>query len=111
MHRQADDVWRIDLQLGPDADPDEEKEPENVRSRGSARCSARRTNSSSSGSRSITFACRRIDNFRHDRVSFAGDAAHQVSPFGARGANTGVQDVDNLGVEAAAVLDGEAAVR
>ena len=42
------------------------------------------------------FACRRIDNFRYGRVLFAGDAAHQVSPFGARGANTGVQDADNL---------------
>ena len=37
---------------------------------------------------------------------FAGDAAHQVSPFGARGANTGVQDVDNLAWKLKLVLDG-----
>src|SRR5690606_22853522 len=43
-----------------------------------------------------TFACERIDKFRHGRVVFAGDAAHRVSPFGARGANSGVQDADNL---------------
>jgi 3-(3-hydroxy-phenyl)propionate hydroxylase len=54
------------------------------------------------------FACRRIDNFRHGRVLFAGDAAHQVSPFGARGANTGVQDIDNLAWKLAMVLRGEA---
>jgi 3-(3-hydroxy-phenyl)propionate hydroxylase len=41
-------------------------------------------------------------------VIFAGDAAHQVSPFGARGANTGVQDVDNLGWKLKLVLDGVA---
>ena len=44
-----------------------------------------------------TFQCRRMKRFRHGRVLFAGDAAHQVSPFGARGANSGIQDVDNLG--------------
>ena len=54
------------------------------------------------------FACRRIDQFRHGRVIFAGDAAHQVSPFGARGANTGVQDCDNLSWKLQAVLAGEA---
>ena len=56
------------------------------------------------------FACRRIDRFRYGRVLFAGDAAHQVSPFGARGANTGVQDVDNLAWKLKLVLDGAAPV-
>jgi len=46
--------------------------------------------------------------FRHGRILFAGDAAHQVSPFGARGGNGGVQDADNLGWKLAAVLRGEA---
>jgi 3-(3-hydroxy-phenyl)propionate hydroxylase len=43
-----------------------------------------------------TFQCRRMRKFRHGRVLFVGDAAHLVSPFGARGANSGIQDVDNL---------------
>ena len=30
LHRQADDIWRIDLQLGWDADPDEERKPRRV---------------------------------------------------------------------------------
>ena len=37
-----------------------------------------------------------MERFRHGRVLFAGDAAHGVSPFGARGANSGVQDAENL---------------
>jgi 3-(3-hydroxy-phenyl)propionate hydroxylase len=37
-----------------------------------------------------------MQRFRHGRLIFAGDAAHVVSPFGARGANSGIQDVDNL---------------
>ena len=49
-----------------------------------------------------TFQCRRMQQFRHGRVLFAGDAAHLVVPFGARGANSGMQDADNLVVEARA---------
>ena len=47
-----------------------------------------------------------MEKFVHNRVVFAGDSAHQVSPFGARGANSGVQDADNLGWKLAAVLNG-----
>jgi 3-(3-hydroxy-phenyl)propionate hydroxylase len=49
-----------------------------------------------------------MDAFRHGRVLFAGDAAHGVSPFGARGANSGVQDADNLGWKLRMVVKGEA---
>ena len=55
-----------------------------------------------------TFACRRMDSFRHRRILFAGDAAHGVSPFGARGANSGIQDADNLGWKLDCVLRGDA---
>jgi 2-polyprenyl-6-methoxyphenol hydroxylase-like FAD-dependent oxidoreductase len=53
-----------------------------------------------------TFQCRRLDRFVHDRVIFCGDSAHVVSPFGARGGNGGIQDVDNLGWKLAAVCRG-----
>ena len=47
-----------------------------------------------------------MQKFRHGNVIFAGDSAHQVSPFGARGANSGVQDTDNLGWKLDLVLKG-----
>ena len=47
-------------------------------------------------------------SFRHGRVIFAGDAAHGVSPFGARGANSGIQDTENLAWKLAYVLQGRA---
>ena len=56
-----------------------------------------------------TFNCRRLDRFVHGRVIFVGDAAHQVSPFGARGANSGIQDAENLAWKLAAVLAGAGA--
>jgi 3-(3-hydroxy-phenyl)propionate hydroxylase len=45
-----------------------------------------------------------MDRFIHGRVIFAGDAAHQVSPFGARGANSGLEDAENLSWKLARVL-------
>ncbi|MBL8836959.1 MAG: FAD-dependent oxidoreductase [Alphaproteobacteria bacterium] len=107
LHKQADDVWRIDLQLGWDADPELEKKPERVvpRLRAMLGPDARFDLEWVSV---YTFQCRRLDRFRHGRVIFAGDAAHQVSPFGARGANSGVQDVDNLTWKLAMVSAGTA---
>jgi 3-(3-hydroxy-phenyl)propionate hydroxylase len=55
-----------------------------------------------------TFQCRRMTDFRHGRVLFVGDAAHQVSPFGARGANSGFQDVDDLMWKLGLVIKGQA---
>ncbi|BAM92432.1 FAD-dependent oxidoreductase [Bradyrhizobium oligotrophicum S58] len=107
LHRQSDNIWRIDFQLGWDANPDEEKKPERVIPRIRAMLGDH-TEFELEWVSIYQFACRRIDNFRHGRVLFAGDAAHQVSPFGARGANTGVQDIDNLAWKLALVLRGEA---
>jgi 3-(3-hydroxy-phenyl)propionate hydroxylase len=94
LHKQPDDIWRIDLQLHPDADPAVEKRPENVRPR-----IARMLGHEKFDFEWISlykFQCRRMDKFLHGRVVFAGDAAHQVSPFGARGANSGLEDAENL---------------
>ena len=95
LHKQADDVWRLDFQVGDEADREEEVKPENA---------ARRVRAALGEDVDFTFEwislyrfqSRRLQRFRHGRVLFAGDAAHQMSPFGARGGNSGVQDADNL---------------
>jgi len=111
LHKQADGMWRVDFQLGWDADPVEERKPENITPRVRALLD-------SIGFEGVqfrigwasvyTFACQRMERFRHGRVLFAGDSAHGVSPFGARGANSGVQDADNLAWKLAAVVQGNA---
>ncbi|HEX6707130.1 MAG TPA: FAD-dependent oxidoreductase [Albitalea sp.] len=111
LHKQADDVWRIDFQLGWDANPDEEKKPEHILPRvravldsiGAAGCEVEIVWASV-----YTFACLRMERFRQGRVLFAGDSAHGVSPFGARGANSGVQDAENLAWKLALVSRGDA---
>jgi 3-(3-hydroxy-phenyl)propionate hydroxylase len=110
LHRQADDVWRVDFQLGWDADPDVEKKPERILPRLHAMLGAEAEFDIEWAS-VYTFQCRRMQRFRHDRVLFAGDAAHLVSPFGARGANSGFQDADNLGWKLELVLAGRAPAR
>lgn len=107
LHRQPDDIWRIDLQLGRDADARRECEPERVCPRLAAMLGPGRPFDLQWTS-VYTFQCRRLERFRHGRVIFAGDSAHQVSPFGARGGNSGIQDADNLGWKMALVLDGVA---
>jgi 3-(3-hydroxy-phenyl)propionate hydroxylase len=104
LHRQADNVWRLDFQIGADADREEEVRPENVARRVKAML----------GDVDFTFEwiscyrfhCRRLARFRHGRILFVGDAAHQVSPFGARGGNSGIQDADNLAWKLDHVLRG-----
>ena len=104
LHKQPDDIWRIDLQLSPDADAEYERQPAVVRPRiermlGHADFDLEWVSI-------YRFQCRRLERFRDGRVIFAGDAAHQLSPFGARGANSGIQDADNLGWKLALVIAG-----
>jgi 3-(3-hydroxy-phenyl)propionate hydroxylase len=107
LHKQPDNVWRIDLQLGWNADPEAERRPERVLPRLRAMLGPDREFELEWVS-VYTFQCRRLDRFRHGRVFFVGDAAHQVSPFGARGGNSGVQDAENLAWKLALVLAGRA---
>ncbi|GJD48081.1 6-methylpretetramide 4-monooxygenase [Methylobacterium crusticola] len=107
LHRQPDDVFRIDFQLGPDADPERERQPERVMPRVRAIVGAG-TPVELAWCSVYAFRCARLERFVHGRVVFVGDSAHVVSPFGARGGNGGVQDADNLCWKLALVLAGEA---
>ncbi|MDA7430349.1 FAD-dependent oxidoreductase [Primorskyibacter aestuariivivens] len=109
LHRQPDGIWRVDFQIGWDVDRAEELKEENVRARLDAMLGD--VEYEIVWTSIYTFQCRRMKDFRHNRVIFAGDSAHQVSPFGARGANSGMQDVDNLGWKLGMVIRGEAPER
>ncbi|MEL7098025.1 MAG: FAD-dependent oxidoreductase [Pseudomonadota bacterium] len=104
LHKQPDNIYRIDLQLGPETDPKEEATEKKVIPRIKAIIGdvPFRLDWMSV----YKFRCAKLDEFVHGRVIFVGDSAHVVSPFGARGGNGGIQDVDNLGWKLAAVLNG-----
>ena len=106
LHKQPDNVWRIDLQLGWDIDKEREKRPENV----IPRLKSMLGDAAEFDLEWVsiyTFQCRRMEKFRHGRVLFVGDSAHQVSPFGARGANGGIQGRRQPRLEAGAGAGGQ----
>ena len=107
LHKQPDNVWRVDLQLGWNIDKKEETKPENVIRRLKAFL-GEETKFELEWVSIYTFQCRRMEKFRHGHILFVGDSAHQVSPFGARGANSGLQDIDNLGWKLQLVINNEA---
>jgi len=95
LHRMADDVWRTDWQIGHYADPEAETTPARARER------IRAMLGPDEPFELVwvgpwRFRSRLMERFVHGRVVFAGDAAHEVPPFGARGGNGGIQDADNL---------------
>ena len=107
QHLMADDVWRIDYQMPEDADPEAISRPE---------VAGERLRKQLGPDVDFEFVWigpygyrdHLLDDFRHGRVLFIGDAAHVVSPFGARGGNTGIQDAANLGWKLALVAHGAA---
>jgi 3-(3-hydroxy-phenyl)propionate hydroxylase len=105
LHKQADDVWRLDFQVGDKADREAEVIPENAARRVRAML-GEEVAFSFEWISLYRFHSRRMARFRHGRVLFAGDAAHQMSPFGARGGNSGIEDADNLTWKLDLVLHG-----
>ncbi|GAB1381323.1 FAD-dependent oxidoreductase [Pararhodobacter aggregans] len=107
LHKQPDNVWRIDFQIGWDIDREKELDPANIDKRLKAML-GEDIQYELEWSSIYTFQCRRMEKFHEGRVIFAGDSAHQVSPFGARGANSGLQDTDNLAWKLKLIHDGTA---
>ena len=114
QHLMADGVWRIDYQMAPNADPELVSREDVVRERLHAQFSQLGQTLTPDDYEIVwvgpyAYRSECVDTLRHGRVFFAGDSAHVVSPFGARGGNSGVQDADNLAWKLAAVVSGKAA--
>lgn len=110
MHRQPDNVWRIDYQIRDNEDPAEAVKPENVLPRVQSHLDMiGETAPWKPLWISIYNAkCLTLDSYRHGRVLFAGDAGHLVPIFGVRGLNSGLDDAGNLAWKLAWVLRGHA---
>ena len=111
MHRQPDDVWRIDYQLRDDEDAVEALKPENILPRVQSHLAMIGETAPWKllWSSMYNAKCLTLPSYRQGRVLFAGDAAHLVPIFGVRGLNSGLEDAANLAWKLAMVLQGEAA--
>ncbi len=111
QHLMADDVWRIDYQMAPDADPAYISREDVVRERLAQQFGAKtQVDIVWVGPYAYRSEC--VDRM-HTRLGVSevfliGDSAKVVSPFGARGGNTGIADADNLAWKLAAVVHGHA---
>jgi 2-polyprenyl-6-methoxyphenol hydroxylase-like FAD-dependent oxidoreductase len=106
IHPQPDGVWRIDWQVPPQTDADVE--------RASGRLDARIRAVVGPSAYELVwltayrFSQRLANAFKAGRCFLAGDAAHVMSPFGARGLNSGIADAENLAWKLAWVIRDEA---
>ena len=107
QHLMADDVWRLDYQMSESADSESISRPD---------AAGARLRQQLGPDVEFEFVWigpyqyrdHLLERFKVGRTLFIGDAAHVVSPFGARGGNNGIQDAGNLGWKLALVLEGRA---
>ena len=107
IHPQPDDTWRIDWQVPSGTDVEAERASGGLDRRIRAVIGAA-TEYEVLWITPYRFHQRLVERFRVGRVLLAGDSAHVVSPFGARGLNSGVADAENLAWKLATVLAGHA---
>ena len=103
VHPQPDGVWRIDWQVPSETDPDAERATGEL-DRRIRQVIGEATPYTLDWMTGYRFSQRVADAFRVGRAFLAGDAAHVMSPFGARGLNSGVPDAENLAWRLAWVL-------
>ncbi|MBA1200993.1 FAD-dependent oxidoreductase [Pseudomonas capeferrum] len=109
MHREPGNIWRIDYQLPEDETPEQALQAESLCERINAQLEMLGFKdvpwemdwSSVYSARALT-----LSDYIHERVIFAGDAAHLLPIFGVRGANTGFQDCHDLVWKLAFTLKG-----
>ena len=113
VHKQPQNVWRIDYQLRDGEDADAAVKPENVIPRVASllEMMGERGDWSPIWISLYKANALTLDRYRHGRVMLAGDAAHLVPIFGVRGANSGIEDADNLSWKLAFVVKGLASER
>ena len=110
MHKQPGNIWRIDYQLDPSEDAEIETQEEAIRARIAKHLDWLQNDLPWTLEWKGFYSARALalDEFTHDRLLFAGDAAHLVPIFGVRGLNSGMEDAETLAWQLAAVVNGNA---
>lgn len=111
IHKQPDNIWRIDYQLADDEDEADAMLESTVR----ASVTAVLDEVGYDGDWELewwsTYSANTLalDDYRDGRIFFIGDSAHIVPIFGVRGLNNGLADAHNIAWKLGWVLNGKAA--
>ncbi|WP_407108014.1 FAD-dependent monooxygenase [Rhodococcus aetherivorans] len=110
MHKQPKNIWRIDYQLDPSEDAEIETQEDAIRARIAKHLDWLQNDLPWTLEWHGFYSARALAlrEFTHDRILFAGDAAHLVPIFGVRGLNSGMEDAETLAWQLAAVVHGNA---
>ena len=110
VHKQPHNVWRIDYQVQDGENAEEAVKPENVLPRVQSLLEMMGERGAWAPIWITMYKANALtlEQYRHGRVMFAGDAAHLVPIFGVRGANSGIDDADNVSWKLACVVKGVA---
>jgi 3-(3-hydroxy-phenyl)propionate hydroxylase len=108
VHKQPHDVWRIDYQLREGEDPEAAIQPENVLPRVESLLQMMGETAPWQPIWTGLYKANALTlpQYRQGRVLLAGAAAHLLPIFGVRGANSGIDDADNLAWKLAARIQG-----
>lgn len=104
LHKQPDNLWRLDFKLGKNADSSIAQDKDFICEK--IKSVIKDRSFELDWASIYSFSSKKLDRFVHKNVIFIGDAAHVVSPFGARGANSGIEDADNLSWKLTAIFKG-----
>lgn len=98
FHSQPLGVWRLDYEVPAGMTPEEASSPEAARERVTTHLAMMGIEATPELKWVTTYRAmgRTLDRYRHGRIVFAGDAAHQSPIFGGRGLNMGFGDINAL---------------
>lgn len=113
IHRQPENIWRIDYQLAPGESAEDATREETVRAKVSAILGEIGHDAPWELEWWSIYSANTLllDDYRDGRIFFIGDSAHIVPIFGVRGLNNGIADAQNIGWKLAHVLAGTAGPR
>jgi 3-(3-hydroxy-phenyl)propionate hydroxylase len=110
VHKQPDNIWRIDYQLMEDEDEATAISEENVRSSVAAVLEELGYEGEWELEWWSVYSANTLalDDYRDGRIFFIGDSAHIVPIFGVRGLNNGLADAQNIAWKLGLVINGQA---
>ncbi len=109
MHREPEGIWRLDFRLPDGESPEHVLEERQLADRINKILTmiGQEVSWQLDWATVYSASTKTLSDYQAQRVLFVGDAAHLLPIFGVRGANTGLQDANNLAWKLAMHMQGK----